>query len=126
MQPEDRKVDADQLKKLAAAEKKEANRLKKIYQGLPPKQLALAQGLIAQAARLKVRLDTLNADITVNGMTEWFQQSDKVEPYKRERPEAALFAKLDKNYQTIMRQLSDLVPAEASTPETVFDAFDCE
>lgn len=126
MQPDDRKVDPDQLKKLAAAEKKEANRLKKIYQGLPPKQLALAQGLIAQAARLKVRLDTLNADITVNGMTEWFQQSDKVEPYKRERPEAALFAKLDKNYQTIMRQLADLVPAEASTPETVFDAFDCE
>ncbi len=74
----------------------------------------------------KVRLDALNDDITVNGLTEWFQQSEKCEPYKRERPEAAMFVKLDKNYQSIMKQLADLVPPDAETPETVCDAFDCE
>lgn len=119
-------ITAEEMKKLAAAERKEANRLRKIYKGLPPKRYAVAQGLIAQAARLKVRLDALNDDITVNGLTEWFQQSEKCEPYKRERPEAAMFVKLDKNYQSIMKQLADLVPPDAETPETVCDAFDCE
>ena len=93
-------------------EKSEIARLAQIYAGLPEKQLALAQGLIAQAARLRVQLDQLNADITENGLTELFQQSDKVEPYVRERPQASLFVKLDKNYQSIIRQLSEMVPAE--------------
>ncbi len=101
-------------------ETSEIRRLTGIYQGLPPKMFALAQGLIVQAARIRVKLDALNADLQENGMTELFQQSDKVEPYSRERPEAALFVKLDKNYQAIMRQLQDMVPAEA--PET--DALD--
>lgn len=100
-------------RKRATSEASEIRRLTKIYAGLPEKQLALAQGLIAQAARLRVRLDELNADIEEHGLTEMFQQSDKVEPYSRERPEAALFTKLDKNYQTIMRQLSDMVPPQA-------------
>jgi hypothetical protein len=126
MQRDGPEISAEELKKLAAAERKEVNRLRKIYRGLPPKRLAIAQGLIAQAARLRVRLDALNDDITVNGLTEWFQQSEKCEPYKRERPEAAMFVKLDKNYQTIMRQLADLVPPDDETPETMRDAFDCE
>ena len=56
----------------------------------------------------------LAADIAEHGLTEQFQQSDKVEPYTRERPEAALFVKLDKNYQAIIKQLTDMLP-----PETV-------
>ena len=90
----------------------ETKRLRAIYAGLPPKELALADGLIVQAARIRVKLDLLNKDIEENGMTELFQQSDKVEPYSRERPEAALFVKLDKNYQAIIRQLQDMVPVE--------------
>lgn len=90
-------------------EASETKRLTKIYKNLPPKQLALAQGLIAQAARIRVNLDVLAADIAQNGMTEMFQQSEKVEPYKKTRPEADLFIKLDKNYQSIIRQLNDLI-----------------
>ena len=116
----------DRRKKFDAAVKKERNRLRKVYAELPPKQLAVALGMIDQASRIRVQLDELAADIAEHGMTEWFQQSEKCEPYKRERPEAAMFVKLDKNYQTIMRQLADLVPAEAATPETVKDAFDCD
>lgn len=90
----------------------EIKRLSEIYAGLPPKERAIAQGLIVQAARIRVELDKLYRDIEENGTTEMFQQSDKVEPYSRERPEAALFVKLDKNYQAIMRQLQDMVPPE--------------
>ena len=45
-------------------EQVEIERLTAIYQGLPPKQFALAQGLIIQAARLRVRLDKLWAELT--------------------------------------------------------------
>ncbi len=103
-------------------EKKEIERLTAQYTGLTPRRMALAQGLIAQAARLRVRLDELNADIQKNGLTELFQQSDKVDPYVRERPEAALFVKIDKNYQAIMRQLTDMLPE--SDPDRPADDLD--
>lgn len=116
-------MDEDRKKKHEAAVKRERNRLRKVYAELPPKRLSVAMGLIDQAARIRVQLDELAADIAENGMTEFFQQSEKCEPYKRERPEAAMFVKLDKNYQTVMRQLTDMVPAEAESPEAVNDAF---
>ena len=90
-------------------EKKEINRLMEVYKGLPPKQLAISQGLIIQAARIRVNLDKLAEDIDQYGLTELFQQSDKVEPYKKTRPEADLFVKLDKNYQSIIRQLNEMI-----------------
>ena len=87
-------------------------RLNTIYAGLPPKQKAIAAGLIIQAARLRVSLDLLAADIRENGLTEMFRQSDKVEPYTRERAATQIFAKMDKNYQGIISQLNKMVPAE--------------
>ena len=97
-------------------EKSEIARLTRIYKNLPQNKKALAQGLIVQAARLRVRLNELNAILAAEGMTELFQQSDKVEPYVRTRPEADLFIKLDKNYQSIIRQLNDLVPEDTGAP----------
>jgi len=97
-------------------EKSEVTRLKRLFKEISPKHQKLVEGLIVQAARLRVRLDALNADIEEHGMTELFQQSEKCEPYERERPAASMFVKLDKNYQAIMRQLTDLLPVEA--PET--------
>ena len=93
-------------------EQGEIKRLSAIYDNLPPKQKALAQGLIVQAARLRVMLDELRADIQENGMTELFQQSEKGEPYVRTRPQADLFVKMDKNHQAIIRQLQDMLPPE--------------
>ncbi|MBQ9325163.1 MAG: hypothetical protein IJ246_05275 [Clostridia bacterium] len=97
-------------------EKSETARLNRIYKNLPPNKKALAQGLIVQAARLRIRLNQLNEDIEENGLTEEFRQSEKQDPYIRTRPEADLFVKLDKNYQAIIRQLNDLVPEDVSGP----------
>ena len=102
-------------------EASEVERLLRLYDGLPPKRAKLAEGLIVQAARLRVRLDELNQDIQENGLTEQFQQSERVEPYTRERPQAALFVKLDKNYQSIMKQLADLLPPETSGGDDLAD-----
>lgn len=91
-------------------EKSEIKRLSDIYKSLPPNQFAVAQGLIVQAARLRVRLNQLWADIQENGETEMFSQSDKTDPYERERPAARLFTATDKNYQSIIKQLNELTP----------------
>ena len=100
-------------KKKRITEESEIRRLRRVYSGLPPNKRAVAEGLIIQAARLRVRLDQLWEDIQENGETELFSQSDKTEPYDRERPSARLFTATDKNYQAIIRQLSDLTPPEA-------------
>ena len=93
-------------------EQTEVERLTEIYKGLPPKQFALAQGLIIQAARLRVRLDKLWAEIEEKGETEWFTQSDKTDPYERERPASRTFTATDKSYQSIIKQLNDMLPAD--------------
>ena len=93
-------------------EQLEVERLTEIYKGLPPKQFALAQGLIIQAARLRVRLDKLWAEIEEKGETEQFTQSEKTEPYERERPASRTFTATDKSYQSIIKQLNDMIPAE--------------
>lgn len=88
----------------------EVKRLKQIYKDLPPNQFAVAEGLIVQAARLRVRLDRLWHDLEENGEVELFTQSEKTEPYERERPIARLFTSTDKNYQSIIKQLNELTP----------------
>ena len=95
-----------------SAEQREIERLTEIYQGLPPKQFALAQGLIVQAARLRVRLDKLWAELEERGETEWFTQSEKTDPYERERPASRTFTATDKSYQSIIKQLNDMIPSE--------------
>ena len=96
-------------------ESKEIERLRRLYEALPPKQLALAEGLIIQAARLRVRLDKLWAELQEKGETEWFTQSDKTDPYERERPASRTFTATDKSYQSIIKQLNDMLPADKET-----------
>ena len=67
-----------------------------------------------QAARLRVRLNQLWEDIQENGETERFTQSEKTEPYERERPAARLFTSTDKNYQAIIKQLNELTPPSSN------------
>jgi len=80
--------------------------------------LKVVDGLITQAARLRVLLDELWIDISENGDYELFTQSEKVEPYERERPAAKLYNTRDQTYQRVIKQLTDLLPEEKLTPET--------
>lgn len=96
-------------------EKAEIARLRKIYKTLPENQLAVADGLIVQAARLRIALDGLWEDIQEHGFTEMFSQSENTDPYERERPAARQFAQLDKNYQAIIKALNGMLPKETET-----------
>lgn len=94
-------------------EKSEIKRLMEVYAGLEPNQKKVAEGLIVEAARLRVRLDYLWKFLQENGETEPFTQSEKTEPYSRERPESRTYTATNKSYQAIIKQLSDLCPPSA-------------
>ena len=100
-------------------EQLEISRLTEIYKGLPPKQFALAQGLIAEAARLRVRCNALWEDLQEKGEVELFAQGDQ-EPYERERPASRIYTAANKSYQSILKQLNDMIPKDEA-PAGGFD-----
>ena len=100
-------------------EQMEISRLTEIYKGLPPKQFALAQGLIAEAARLRVRCNALWEDLQEKGEVELFAQGDQ-EPYERERPASRIYTAANKSYQSIIKQLNDMIPKDEA-PAGGFD-----
>jgi len=93
---------------------KEIKRLKQIFKDLPKEAKDLYDGLIMRAAYMRVTLEDYEADLDENGYVEKFQQSDKVDPYERERPVARLYNTMNKNYQSIMKQLADALPEKAA------------
>lgn len=93
-------------------EQSEIRRLTRVYKNLSAGKKAVAQGLIAEAARLRVLCDLLWADIEENGMTEMFRQSEDQEAYERERPAARQYMTANKNYQAIIKQLDGMVPTD--------------
>lgn len=97
--------------------KKEVNRLKRIYKTLPKDTLMVVEGLIHEAADLRIRLEIIRLDLDENGYDEMFSQSDTQEPYERERPAARRYISMNKSYQTIMKQLGDYIPKPAPKAE---------
>lgn len=89
---------------------KEKNRLNRLFKEIPPNKKKAVEGLIIQAARLRVLLNEMWVNISENGDYEMFSQSDKQEPYERERPIAKLYNSRDISYQRIIKQLTDLLP----------------
>ncbi len=59
---------------------------------------------------MRVQLEEYRRDLDDKGYVEMFTQSEKMAPYERERPVARLYNALNKNYQSILKQLSDLLP----------------
>ena len=90
--------------------KKEIARLRKIFENMPEDVLKVSDGLITQAARMRVSLDDMWIDICENGDIEMFTQSADAPAYERMRPVAQLFNSRDKAYQTIVKQLTDRLP----------------
>lgn len=89
---------------------KEIKRLKRIYKDLPKDTLMVVEGLIVEAADLRIRLEDIRKDLDENGYDEMFSQSENQEPYERERPQARRYIAMNKNYQSIMKQLGDYIP----------------
>lgn len=97
--------------------KKEKNRLRRNYKELPGNKMQIAQGLIERAAFMRVQLEELEIDLLQNGWTEPFKQGDKQEPYDRARPQGQSYQQLNANYQKIIKQLNDMLPAAETKPK---------
>lgn len=91
----------------------EFKRLAELYKNIAPNKRQLVDGLLHQAARLKVSLDILWADIEKKGETEVFRQGK--DEFKRERPESKVFTARDRAYASIIKQLNELLPAQGAT-----------
>lgn len=103
---------------------KEVKRLNRIYKNIDKDKKAIIDGIIKRAAYMRIALEDWEMDIIENGITEMFTQSEKTEPYERERPIARLYNTMNGNYQKIIKQLSDLLPKEeVKEIDDGFDAF---
>lgn len=101
---------------------KEEKRLRQIYKNIDKDNKAIIDGLIQRAAYMRVTLEDWEKDIDLNGFIEMFTQSEKTAPYERERPVIRLYNTMNKNYQSIIKQLSDLVPKQSAKEKD--DGFD--
>ena len=93
---------------------KEDRRLRSLYKDLPKDVLDLYDGLILRAAYMRATLEDYEADLDERGYVESFSQSEKLEPYERERPVARLYNTMNKNYQSIIKQLKDALPEQSA------------
>ena len=102
----------------------EEGRLRDIYVNIDKDNKAIIDGLIQRAAYMRITLEDWEKDIDENGYFEMFTQSVNTPPYERERPVIRLYNTMNKNYQSIIKQLSDLVPKpEPKEEDDGFDLF---
>lgn len=92
--------------------KTEKSRLNRIYKEVPKESKSIIEGLINRAAFMRITLEDMELDLDTNGFVELFSQSEKTDPYDRERPVARLYNTMNKNYQSIIKQMTDLVPKQ--------------
>ena len=97
--------------------KREIKRLDEIFRDLDQATRASLDALIRRAAYMRVTLEDYEKDLDEKGYVEMFTQSERTPPYERERPVARLYNSMMRNFQSIMKQLSDSVPD--SVPEDV-------
>lgn len=100
---------------------KEDRRLKRQYRLLQTDKKAVTDGLIRRAAFMRISLEDMELDLEEKGFYEYFSQADHQEPYERERPVARQYQTMNKNYQSIIKQLTDLLPKEP--PKNTDDGF---
>ncbi len=102
----------------------EEERLREIYKEIEEDKQSAIDGLIPRAAFMRVTLEDYEKDINEKGSVESFSQSEKVDPYERERPVIRLYNTMNKNYQSIINQLTGLIPKqEAEVKEDGYDEF---
>lgn len=95
--------------------KQEVNRLKKIYKEIEKDKVKTFDGLINNAAFLKVTLDELKENLNRHGLTEIFEQGEQC--FLRERPEVKIYTTMIQRYSNVMKQLIDIMPEDEKQEE---------
>jgi len=98
--------------------KKEVNRLKKLFNDMPPKTMNKVISLIKNAAFMTITLEDLQDAInTENGLVSKYQNGETQWGTKKS-PEVEIYNTMIKNHMGIMRQLTDLMPAPTIPQKT--------
>lgn len=89
-------------------QKKEQNRIKKIYKNLPKERLEIAKKLIERAAYMLVSLEDMEAKISEDGLVVVMPQGS----YEIERAHPLLqpYNAMVKNYNATIKQLNEMSP----------------
>lgn len=96
--------------------KQEINKIKKIFKDFPKDKIKVLEGLISEAAFMKVSLEDTRLDLIKNGLTELFEQGEQ--SFNRERPEVKIYTTFMQRYSGVMKQLIDLLPVEVKKQES--------
>jgi regulator of replication initiation timing len=99
---------------------KELNKLRELFKDIEPSKAALADGLLEEAAFLKVQNDTLRASLAATGMV-------KVHPCYPEIQKpiiaAGQYLKNANSYAVIIKALNGILQKNTVAGEDEFDAF---
>src|SRR5690606_5595042 len=88
--------------------KREEARLKKIFADLPEDRRRIAEGLVKEAAFMRVTLEETRAVIDRDGVIERFEQG--AQRFLREHPATKVYAAMINRYSAVVKQLIDLLP----------------
>ncbi len=102
--------------------KKEIRRLNGLFKGIEPKLKKTVQPLIDKAAFMCVTLDELQNHINKHGVTEEYKNGKEQFGVKKSS-HVEVYNTMIKNYSSVMKQLTDLVPKEVVKKEED-DGFD--
>lgn len=91
--------------------RKEFLKLRKIFKKIDEDTFKIYDGLLNRAAFMRITLEDYEKDINENGSVEMFSQGNQ-EPYERARPVMQFYNTTNKNYQSIIKQLTDLLPRD--------------
>lgn len=92
----------------------EIKKLRKIFEKIPKNQFNTVEKLIDNAGFMAIELEDLREVIAENGCKEKYQNGSTQFGYK-ESVESYTYTKTIKNYQSTIKQLVDLLPAEEKT-----------
>ncbi|MBC3901538.1 hypothetical protein GH811_18220 [Acetobacterium malicum] len=95
----------------------EKNRITKIYKNnnLDKDIIKVLEGLVSDAAFMRVAIEETKAELIKNGMMEKFKNGSQV--FWRERPESKVFLNFMKQYSNTMKLLIDLMPVQVKEEE---------
>lgn len=102
--------------------KKEKDRLDNIFSILDEDKINVAEGLISEAAFMRVTLEDLKAEINENGTVDIMPQGEY--SIRRQSPEVQVYNTMIQRYNTTYKELFSLLPKEvASDVDDEFDNF---
>lgn len=103
--------------------RKEMQKLRRLFKNLPINKKNAADGLMQEAAYMKVTLEETRYIIDNEGIIEIFEQG--AQKFKREHPATKVYNTMIQRYATVCKQLFDMIPdPEASkTAEDELMAF---